>query len=389
MKRIILSEAKLRRLLYEYNQTKFTPTIMDMDKEFRTLNTLLFNDILPIPRFIPTNDQQQFGLFKCQIANNGRISNPTIYISVYYQYDIQEFDSLIAHEMIHYYLAYIGHDTNCTHNAEWQQMASDINQDYGLNITETIDSSQYNPSQQPNGGGNAQPNPQQGGNGQQPNGGSNPQLWTQLKQIRKNLIDLYKRSEKEQKHLEANSKNQPKMAYASQDLINLCPMIAKRIAVCVKHQTLNENTGKGLQGVTNVFGLNGGLKGFKHEWEHNYDKWNRLLWGKDKFKCHDENGNEIEVNATLYQLVFNVYPNIKAKYAKYSQSLDMNVPTLPHITTEIDGLKQLMEQELGQNQQSPQNGQQPNPNGNGQQPNPNGNPQPQPNGNGQQPPQNG
>jgi hypothetical protein len=377
MKRIILSESKLRRLLYEYNQTRFTPTIMDMDKEFKTLNTLMYNDVLPIPKFIPTNDQQQMGEFKCQIYNNGRISNPTISISVYYQYDIQQFDSLMAHEMIHYYLAYIGHDTNCTHNAEWQQMAADFNQDYGLDITETIDTSNYTPN--PNNNGNNQPN----------NSGINPQVWKQLEQIQKALQSAYNKALKEHKTLQSNSQtNQKKMLTASENLIQLCIPICERITACIQQQTLNES-------LKDVFGLNnlhknyyqmgnnlltnfvGTFQKYKHDWD-------KRLWGdkkKSRYKYIDDNGQLIDNEYTLYQLVFNIYPNVKQQYSKYSTTLSQQVPTSTQIITEIDGLQQLMQQELGQNQQvqnptnQPQGGNQ-----NSQQPNPqqNGNNQPTP-----------
>lgn len=387
MKRIILSEGKLRRLLYEYNQTRFTPTIMDMDKEFKTLNTLMYNDVLPTPRFKPTNSQQQFGEFTCQIDNSGRITNPIISISVYYQYDIQQFDSLMAHEMIHYYLAYIGHDTNCTHNAEWQQMADDFNQDYGLEISETIDTTKYTPSQQPNGGGNGngQPNNPQNPS-QQPNGGGiNPQIWKQLEQIAKNLVKFYEQASKEQNSLSANKQNQPQLVNASLNLLNLCPTICERIKVCVKKQTLNENftQGNAQPTVSQVFGLKGGPMYYGSKLMHDYNKWNQILWlgNKTIYKYTDQYGKTHEDYYTLYQLVFEVYPNTKKQYSKYSTTLSQQVPTSTQIITEIDGLQQLMQQELGQNQQvqnptnQPQGGNQ-----NGQQPNPqqNGNNQPTP-----------
>ena len=381
MKRIILSEGKLRRLLYEYNQTRFTPTIMDMDKEFKTLNTLMYNDVLPIPRFKPTNSQQKFGEFTCQIDNSGRITNPTISISVYYQYDIQQFDSLMAHEMIHYYLAYIGHDTNCTHNAEWQQMAADFNQDYGLEITETIDTSKYTPSQQPNGGGNGngQPNNPQNPS-QQPNGGGiNPQIWKQLQQISKNLTKFYEQASKEQNSLSANKQNQPQLVNASLNLLNLCPAICERIKICVKKQTLNEDftQGNAQPTVSQVFGLKGGPMYYGKKLMHDYNKWNQILWlgKKTIYKYIDQHGKTHEDYYTLYQLVFEVYPSTKKQYSKYSTTLSQQVPTSTQIITEIDGLQQLMQQELGQNQQvqnptnqpqgSNQNCQQHNPQQNG------------------------
>ena len=38
-----------------------------------------------------------------------------------------QFESVLAHEMIHYYLAQIGADPKCSHGVEFKQMANDIN----------------------------------------------------------------------------------------------------------------------------------------------------------------------------------------------------------------------------------------------------------------------
>jgi hypothetical protein len=49
----------------------------------------------------------------------------------------------MVHEMIHYYLAYMGIDVDCTHGSEFKKMANDLNKQYGMNITPTIDLTLY------------------------------------------------------------------------------------------------------------------------------------------------------------------------------------------------------------------------------------------------------
>ena len=49
----------------------------------------------------------------------------------------------MCHEMIHYYLAYIGEDRGCHHGKKFKKMAESLNRKYGLHITPHLDISQY------------------------------------------------------------------------------------------------------------------------------------------------------------------------------------------------------------------------------------------------------
>ena len=69
--------------------------------------------------------------------------NQTIEMSDNYDYTENQLMDIFVHEMIHYYLAYMGIDTRCTHGKEFKKMANDFNIRYGMNITPTIDITPY------------------------------------------------------------------------------------------------------------------------------------------------------------------------------------------------------------------------------------------------------
>ena len=48
----------------------------------------------------------------------------------------------MAHEMIHYYLAEHQIKDDKSHGKEFMRMAQELNEKYGLNITETLDASE-------------------------------------------------------------------------------------------------------------------------------------------------------------------------------------------------------------------------------------------------------
>ena len=61
----------------------------------------------------------------------------------YYDFTPKQFEDILVHEMIHYYLAYFGLDKSCSHGCEFKKMAKRLNETYDLNITKYLDISQY------------------------------------------------------------------------------------------------------------------------------------------------------------------------------------------------------------------------------------------------------
>jgi len=110
---------------------------------FQYFNHKYFNDELPIPIIAVSHSYRTLGYFHCDFDIWGNITNPTIEISDNYDYLESQFDDILIHEMIHYYLVFNGKDKKCHHGKEFNKMAKEFNANYGTNITPTIDLTTY------------------------------------------------------------------------------------------------------------------------------------------------------------------------------------------------------------------------------------------------------
>ena len=111
---------------------------------FHRFNTEYFCGVLPFPKFKVRHSFRTLGYFSCEYDSHGNMFNECIEISDNYDYSESQFRDILVHEMIHYYLAYMGIDTRCTHGSEFKKMSSEFNTKYGMNITSTIDLTPYN-----------------------------------------------------------------------------------------------------------------------------------------------------------------------------------------------------------------------------------------------------
>jgi len=68
--------------------------------------------------------------------------------SEYYDFDEETFRNLMVHEMIHYYLAWNRIKTKKDHGKEFMEIANNLNEKYGLNITKTLDASSFKRTEQ-------------------------------------------------------------------------------------------------------------------------------------------------------------------------------------------------------------------------------------------------
>ena len=66
-------------------------------------------------------------------------------ISDFYAYTSNQLRDIVVHEMIHYYLYYIGEDVRLKHGKSFKRMARQLNQAYGLHVTPTIDLTRMKP----------------------------------------------------------------------------------------------------------------------------------------------------------------------------------------------------------------------------------------------------
>ena len=84
--------------------------------------------------------------FQCNCIDSWfrrNLYNFSISITDYYDFTMEQFDDILVHEMIHYYLAYTGLDKRIRHGKEFKKMARKLNLNHGLNITSTVDLSIY------------------------------------------------------------------------------------------------------------------------------------------------------------------------------------------------------------------------------------------------------
>lgn len=145
---MVLSDERIHKIiLEEINQTvTFTPNKYNVVTTFNKLNKACFNNKLKLPKINLNLQKNYLGYFKYDgySSNNNNLINPILSVNGAYEYNMNQFESVIAHEMIHYYLAKTGVDPNCSHGVEFQQIANQLNSKFGLTIDETVDTGGMN-----------------------------------------------------------------------------------------------------------------------------------------------------------------------------------------------------------------------------------------------------
>lgn len=120
--------------------------LQNMQLAFNQCNMKYFEGKLPIPMFDLLHSYRTCGYFNCDYEQgwfSRTLYNFRISMTDYYDFTPKQFENILVHEMIHYYLAYFGIDKSLSHGREFKKMAKRLNQTYGLNITKTLDISQY------------------------------------------------------------------------------------------------------------------------------------------------------------------------------------------------------------------------------------------------------
>ena len=112
---------------------------------FDTCNMKYFEGKLLFPQFDLLHSFKTCGFFHCNTGGwlDNSIYDPVISMTDYYDFTERQFEDIMCHEMIHYYLAYFGIDRNCRHGREFKKMAEKLNKAFGLCITVKLDISQY------------------------------------------------------------------------------------------------------------------------------------------------------------------------------------------------------------------------------------------------------
>lgn len=119
-------------------------TIGYITERFRELNKEIFSKELPLPDIRLLNSYSYCGRFSCKkVIGKRRLKGQRIEISSYYDWKPEDFDNVLAHEMLHYYLAYKHLDNDLTHGDEFHKYAKEINEKYGFNITDKVNCSKF------------------------------------------------------------------------------------------------------------------------------------------------------------------------------------------------------------------------------------------------------
>lgn len=120
--------------------------LINITMTFDECNMKYFDGKLPVPAFDLLHSFRTCGYFHCDYEQgwfSRKLYNFCISITDYYDFTPKQFENIMVHEMIHYYLAYFGLDKSCSHGREFKKMAKRLNQSYNLNITKNIDISEY------------------------------------------------------------------------------------------------------------------------------------------------------------------------------------------------------------------------------------------------------
>ena len=117
----------------------------NMPQVFGECNSKYFGGELPLPDFDLLRSSNTCGYFHYNTGGwfDHNVYDPVISMTDYYDFTESQFTDIMCHEMIHYYLALNGEDRKCRHGRAFQQMADELNMNYGLNITKRLDLSQY------------------------------------------------------------------------------------------------------------------------------------------------------------------------------------------------------------------------------------------------------
>ena len=115
-----------------------TLTVDLLQQWFRQFNETYFDGILPMPVLLLSKTRSRLGSIRYRRRRHlfhNDCDNVTIRISTYYESTEHEFQSVLLHEMIHYYIAYKDiHDTS-SHGRVFREIMNRLNKDYGWDIS--------------------------------------------------------------------------------------------------------------------------------------------------------------------------------------------------------------------------------------------------------------
>ena len=115
-----------------------TPTREQMRAWFDTFNRQYFNGELPLPRLALGNSRTRLGSMSCRrrrTLTGWRLSDFAIRLSTYYDCTEREMQTVLLHEMIHYYIAWKGIRDDAPHGSVFRSIMNRLNTRHGWDIS--------------------------------------------------------------------------------------------------------------------------------------------------------------------------------------------------------------------------------------------------------------
>ena len=116
---------------------------------FDTFNRLYFDNALPRPRLSLSQSRTRLGSMSCKLKLTWKGYRPyqyAIHVSTYYHQAERQYQNVLLHEMIHYYIAYKGIVDTSPHGKVFRQMMKNLNEKYGWEISVSSRMSQTKPA---------------------------------------------------------------------------------------------------------------------------------------------------------------------------------------------------------------------------------------------------
>lgn len=116
-----------------------SPTVDFIRGQFAAFNARYFGDSLPEPRFVVINARTILGQFVCSRRRGwgvfaGRPRDFTIKISGHFDMPEKEYQNVLLHEMIHYYIAYNRIKDTSPHGEKFRAIMKRLNEEGGWDI---------------------------------------------------------------------------------------------------------------------------------------------------------------------------------------------------------------------------------------------------------------
>lgn len=328
---MILNENHIRQIILQeiQNVMASNPSEFDVRASFDKLNQEFFGNSLPRCTFNMNLKKGYLGFFKYSGKQGNKLINPILSVNGKYQMNSNQLDSIVAHEMIHYFLALSGIDPDCTHGAQFKQMAARMNSQLGLQIDERVDTGamQYGAS-----------------DSSQPSQELLAYMNSYMKSLNTYAIEVKNSLKKMNGDVQIFMSN----------LYTFTTAMVQALRRCVTHKTLNESGA--LQTPQMVTDFINGYKNARYYTLRFFDDIMRYKNGSQGGGNYYNGNGELALNRNtkLGELIYNVFPNIEKEYNRINnQSANAlaSIQVINNIFTCVNELKQRIDTERQTKQQ--------------------------------------